>query len=108
MAGRGFGMAAALPSAMASVAAAAAEKAGYATFWVNDTPGSDGLERLAAAAAVTRTIGLGVGVIPLDRRPAATLIARVAELRLPLDRLILGVGSGASQGGLERLRAGRA
>jgi alkanesulfonate monooxygenase SsuD/methylene tetrahydromethanopterin reductase-like flavin-dependent oxidoreductase (luciferase family) len=105
--GRGFGLAAALPPETISAAAAAAEGAGYGSFWVNDTPGADGLERLAAAAAVTRRIALGVGVIPLDRRPAAEIIARVAELGLPQERLILGVGSGAGSGaaGVERVRA---
>lgn len=103
---RGFGLAAATPEEITRTAAAAAEEHGYQTFWVNDTPGADGLERLAAAASVTRHIQLGVGVIPLDRRPAETIVARARELALPLDRLVLGVGSGAAQGGLARVRAG--
>jgi alkanesulfonate monooxygenase SsuD/methylene tetrahydromethanopterin reductase-like flavin-dependent oxidoreductase (luciferase family) len=101
-------VAAALPVATISEVARAAEAAGYRTFWVNDTPGADGLERLAAAAAVTSRIGLGVGVIPLDRRPAETIVARLRELPLPLERLILGIGSGGAAGGLARVRAGLA
>ena len=66
--------------------------AGRDSFWVNDTPGADSLERLAAAACVTSRIRLGTGVIPLDRRPAGEIIARVRELALPTERLILGVG----------------
>lgn len=102
--GRGFGIAAALPNELASAVAKAAEEAGYSSFWVNDTPGNDGLERLAAAAAVTQRITLGVGVIPLDRREATEIIARVAELKLPQARLLVGVGSGGGPGGLERVR----
>jgi alkanesulfonate monooxygenase SsuD/methylene tetrahydromethanopterin reductase-like flavin-dependent oxidoreductase (luciferase family) len=102
---RGFGVAAALPPALITAVAAAAEAHGYDSFWVNDTPGADSLERLAAAAAATRAIRLGTGVIPLDRRPAEEIIARVRALALPADRLILGVGAGGMAGGLARVRA---
>lgn len=105
---RGFGVAAALPHALVGQAAAAAEALGYSTFWVNDTPGADGLAALATAAAATTRIGLGVGVIPLDRRPPAEIVARVEELALPRARLVVGVGSGGAAGGLERVRAGLA
>ena len=50
-----------------------AEQLGYTSFWVNDIPNNDGLESLAAAAAGTTAIKLGVGVIPLDKRPPATI-----------------------------------
>jgi alkanesulfonate monooxygenase SsuD/methylene tetrahydromethanopterin reductase-like flavin-dependent oxidoreductase (luciferase family) len=105
---RGFGVAAALPLPVISAVAAAAEQHGFQTFWVNDTPGADGLAGLAAAAAATSRINLGVGVAPLDRRSPESLIARVEELVLPQERLILGVGSGAGPGGVERVRAGLA
>jgi alkanesulfonate monooxygenase SsuD/methylene tetrahydromethanopterin reductase-like flavin-dependent oxidoreductase (luciferase family) len=102
---RGFGVAGALAPAIIEAMAAAAEAQGYDSFWVNDTPGADSLERLAAAAAVTSRIRLGTGVIPLDRRPAGEIIARVRELALPTDRLILGVGSGGGRAGsLARVR----
>jgi alkanesulfonate monooxygenase SsuD/methylene tetrahydromethanopterin reductase-like flavin-dependent oxidoreductase (luciferase family) len=102
--GRGFGVAAALPAALTAPLAAAAEQHGYTSFWVNDTPGHDGLERLAAAAAATSRILLGVGVIPVDRRPAAEILARVSELGLPSERLLLGIGSGGGLGGIGRVR----
>jgi alkanesulfonate monooxygenase SsuD/methylene tetrahydromethanopterin reductase-like flavin-dependent oxidoreductase (luciferase family) len=86
--------------------APAAERAGYRTFWVNDTPNGDGLASLLVAAEATTTIRLGVGVIPLDRQPADTIARRVEELSLPRERLTLGVGSGDPKGGIERVRRG--
>jgi len=103
---RGFGVAGALPHDIIRALAAAAEGAGYHTFWVNDTPQGDGLASLRAAAEVTSEILLGVGVIPLDRQPADEIARRVNELGLPQQRLIVGVGSGNPQGGLERVREG--
>lgn len=91
---RGFGIAGAVNHQVAARLAAAAEAAGYATFWANDTPGGDGLGSLAAAAAVTSSIQLGVGVIPIDRQPGEVIARRVIELQLPQDRVILGIGSG--------------
>jgi len=103
---RGFGVAGALPHDIIRALAAAAEGAGYHTFWVNDTPQGDGLASLRAAAEVTSEILLGVGVIPLDRQPADEIARRVNELGLPQQRLIVGVGSGNPQGGLARVQDG--
>jgi len=91
---RGFGIAGAVDHQVAARLAVAAEAAGFATFWANDTPGGDGLGSLAAAAAVTTSIQLGVGVIPIDRQPGDVIARRVIELHLPQDRVILGIGSG--------------
>ena len=96
---RGFGIAGALDHAIAARLAAAAEAAGYQTFWANDTPGGDGLSSLAAAANEAKRIALGVGVIPIDRVPASRIIERVRELELPEERLILGIGSGGLKAG---------
>ncbi len=92
--GRGFGVAGALDRRIVRRLAEEAERLGYDAFWANDTPDGDGLAALAEAAAVTTNIGLGVGVIPLDRQPPVRIADRVAELDLPIDRLTLGVGSG--------------
>ena len=92
--GRGFGITAAVGHDVVRDLAPEVERLGYTSFWVNDMPGADGLASLGVALAVTSDIDLGVGVIPLDRRPAPTIAAHVSELRLPLDRLVLGVGSG--------------
>jgi alkanesulfonate monooxygenase SsuD/methylene tetrahydromethanopterin reductase-like flavin-dependent oxidoreductase (luciferase family) len=94
MTARGFGVAGALDHQIVATLSVQAETAGFSTFWANDTPGGDGLASLAAAAKATTAIGLGVGVIPVDRVPAAQIIARVEELRLPQDRLVIGIGSG--------------
>ena len=103
---RGFGVAGSMPAAMVREVAAAVEAGGHATFWANDIPGGDGLAALAEAAAVTTRIGLGVGVVPLDRRPAEAIAARIAELGLPVGRLTVGVGSGGATDALARVRAG--
>jgi alkanesulfonate monooxygenase SsuD/methylene tetrahydromethanopterin reductase-like flavin-dependent oxidoreductase (luciferase family) len=103
---RGFGVAGALPHDVIRTLAAAAEAAGYHTFWVNDTPNGDGLAALRAAVEVTSQIQLGVGVIPLDRQPADVIARRVDELGLPQQRLIVGIGSGNPQGGIARVREG--
>ncbi len=104
--GRGFGIAAAVAHDVTRQVAREAEQLGYTSFWVNDTPGGDGLAALAAAAEVTDRIRLGVGVIALDRRPPETVAADVARLGLPQERLWLGVGSGGDPKGLSRVRAG--
>lgn len=104
--GRGFGIAAAINHDVMKQVAKAAEDAGFSSFWVNDNPGHDGLAGLAAAASVTSRIKLGVGVIPLDRRPANTIADDVERLGLPIDRLWLGIGSSARKGGLDIVRSG--
>lgn len=79
--------------------AAAVERAGFHALWVNDTPGADSLEVLAAAAAVTQTLTLATGVIPLDRRPPGEIAAAVRRLGLPEERLVLGIGAGGARRG---------
>lgn len=103
--GRGFGVAAAVGPDVAKVVAKAAEDAGFSSFWVNDTPGADGLAALAAAAEVTERIKLGVGVISLDRRPAESIATDVQRLGLPQDRLWLGIGSGNPKGAINRVKS---
>src|SRR5207245_10600886 len=71
--------------------------------WVNHPGQVDGLGALARAAAGTQRIELGIGVIPLTTRAPASIIAGVREHELPLDRLLLGVGS-PNPGALERVR----
>jgi alkanesulfonate monooxygenase SsuD/methylene tetrahydromethanopterin reductase-like flavin-dependent oxidoreductase (luciferase family) len=103
---RGFGVEAALTHDIVRELAPAAERAGYSTFWVNDEVDGDGLAALREAAAVTTSIRLGVGAIPLDRQGPQQIASRVEELTLPVERLVLGVGSGHPAGGLERVRNG--
>ena len=82
-----------------------AEAAGYTSFWVNYPGPVDGLAALALAAAETTRIALGVGVIPLHTHGPDRIIADVRANALPLDRLLLGVGS-PNPGSLARVRAG--
>lgn len=104
--GRGFAIAAAVAHDVTRVVAREAEVHGYTSFWVNDTPGADGLAALAAAASETEHIRLGVGVVALDRRPPESIAEDIARLNLPQDRLWLGVGSGGDPKGLALVRHG--
>lgn len=75
------------------------EDAGFTALWVNDTPDADALAVLASAAAATERLALAVGVIPVDRRPAAAIFAEVGRLGLPIDRLTIGIGAGRMRRG---------
>lgn len=88
-----IGIAAAAGPAFAREIAPAVEQAGFAALWVNDTPGHDALEVLAAVAEVTETLGLATGVLPVDRRSGEEIAEQVRERELPSDRLTLGIGS---------------
>ena len=104
--GRGFGVTAAVGHDVVTELASECERLGYTSFWANDIPDAEGLASLAAAAASTRHIQLGVGVIPLDRRPPADIARRVNDLGLPPDRLLLGVGGGNRLEALALVRDG--
>ncbi|WP_169581150.1 MULTISPECIES: LLM class flavin-dependent oxidoreductase [Microbacterium] len=90
-----IGIAAAVGPETAAGLAPAVEAAGFHALWVNDTPGHDALEVLAAVARVTERLGLATGVLPVDRRSPAEILERVEALSLPPGRLVLGIGSGA-------------
>lgn len=99
------GIAAAVGPEVAARLAPVVERAGLHALWVNDTPGHDALDVLAAAARVTDRLVLATGVLPVDRRLPADIVDRVAALGLPTDRLVLGIGSGAAAAGaLDRVR----
>jgi alkanesulfonate monooxygenase SsuD/methylene tetrahydromethanopterin reductase-like flavin-dependent oxidoreductase (luciferase family) len=104
--GRGFGVSAAVAPAVLRDVAREVEQHGYSSFWVNDMPHADGLAALAAVAAGSLHIAIGVGVVPLDQRSPAVIADRVRALELPVDRLLLGVGGGDQVGALARVRAG--
>ena len=86
--------------------ATAAESAGLHAIWLNDTADGEALGGLAAAAEVTSTLRLGTGVVPFDRTPASVVAARVQELALPQERLLLGVGSGQARHPVPLVSAG--
>ena len=103
--GRGFALHAGVAAEVIRAAAREAEAAGYGSFWVNYPGPVDGLAALALAATETTRIALGVGVVPLHTRGPDSIVAGVRANALPVNRLLLGVGS-PNPGALERVRAG--
>ncbi|MFZ2964024.1 MAG: LLM class flavin-dependent oxidoreductase [Rhodoglobus sp.] len=100
-----IGLAGALDHDVLRELAPRVESLGFASLWLNDTPGGDSLAGLAVVASVTTTLGLGCGVIPVDRRPAGEILARMTELDLPEHRLSIGVGSGGPTDAIRRVGA---
>lgn len=103
--GRGFALFAGVAPEIIRASAREAEARGYDSFWVNHPGSIDGLAALALAASETRRIEIGVGVIPLHTRGPDSIVEGVRRQALPLDRLLLGVGS-PNPGALSRVRAG--
>jgi len=101
----GFAVFAGVAPEVIRASAREAEGFGYGSFWVNHPGPTDGLAALALAAEETTRIDLGVGVIPLQTRGPDSIVAGVRTTGLPLDRLLLGVGS-ANPGALRRVREG--
>jgi alkanesulfonate monooxygenase SsuD/methylene tetrahydromethanopterin reductase-like flavin-dependent oxidoreductase (luciferase family) len=102
---QGFALFAAAPSEVISACAREAEALGYTSFWVNHPGSFDGLGALAVAAGQTRRLELGIGVIPLHTRGPESIVQGVRTHTLPLDRLLLGVGS-PNPNSLKRVRDG--
>jgi alkanesulfonate monooxygenase SsuD/methylene tetrahydromethanopterin reductase-like flavin-dependent oxidoreductase (luciferase family) len=103
--GTGFALFAGTAADVIHASAREAEALGYGSFWVNHPGATDGLAALAQAAGVTTRVALGVGVIPLHTRGPASIVEGARATRLPLDRLLLGVGS-PNPKSLERVRDG--
>ena len=103
--GQGFALFAATPPEVIRASAREAEGLGYTSFWVNHPGATDGLAALVVAAKETRRIELGIGVIPLHTRDASSIVQGVRANALPLDRLLLGVGS-PNPDAIKRVRAG--
>jgi alkanesulfonate monooxygenase SsuD/methylene tetrahydromethanopterin reductase-like flavin-dependent oxidoreductase (luciferase family) len=103
--GRGFALFAGTTADIIRATAREAEALGYTSFWVNHPGATDGLASLALAAGETSRIDLGIGVIPLHTRGPESIVQGVRATALPLDRLLLGVGS-PNPGSLARVRAG--
>jgi len=98
-----LGVAAAIGPELAGQLAPAVEEAGFHALWVNETPGTDALAALEAAAATTTRLILATGIVPVDGRPAAQISEEVAARGLPQERLVLGIGSGQTTVGALRL-----
>jgi alkanesulfonate monooxygenase SsuD/methylene tetrahydromethanopterin reductase-like flavin-dependent oxidoreductase (luciferase family) len=103
--GHGFALYAGVAPEIIRATAREAEALGYSSFWVNHPGSMDGLGALAHAAGDTRRIELGIGVIPLHTREPSSIVEGVKRHALPLDRLLLGVGSPNPEA-LKRVREG--
>ena len=102
---RGFALFAGTTPEILRASAREAEALGYSSFWVNHPGSFDGLAALAHAAGETKRIELGIGVIPLHTRGPEAIVQGVRATALPLDRLLLGVGS-PNPNSLGRVRDG--
>jgi alkanesulfonate monooxygenase SsuD/methylene tetrahydromethanopterin reductase-like flavin-dependent oxidoreductase (luciferase family) len=103
--GYGFALFAATTPEIIRACAREAETLGYTSFWVNHPGKTDGLAALALAAGETRRLDLGIGVIPLHTRGPESIVEGVRTHKLPLERLLLGVGS-PNPNSLRRVRDG--
>lgn len=102
---RSFGIQATGDKSLVESIARQAERAGYRRLWINDTPLADGLETARWALESAENLGVGVGVIAIDRRPVPTLLAPVGSLGEHFDRLVLGIGAGFSPSPLGVVRS---
>lgn len=102
---KGFAVFAGVSPEIIRASAREAEALGYGSFWVNHPGPVDGLGSLAHAAAETRRIDLGVGVIPLHTRGPESIVDGVRQHALAPERLLLGVGSPNPEA-LKRVRDG--
>jgi alkanesulfonate monooxygenase SsuD/methylene tetrahydromethanopterin reductase-like flavin-dependent oxidoreductase (luciferase family) len=102
---QGFALFAGVKPEVIRASAREAEALGYNSLWVNHPGPTDGLAALAQAAGETRRIALGIGVIPLHTRGPDSIVQGLRANTLPLDRLLLGVGS-PNPGSLARVRSG--
>ncbi len=93
MSSRGVALFAGTPGDVIAETAGLAEQVGYHSFWLNHPGSTDGIAGLTEAAASTKRIELGVGVVPLHVRSAASIVAGVRERELPRERLLLGIGT---------------
>jgi alkanesulfonate monooxygenase SsuD/methylene tetrahydromethanopterin reductase-like flavin-dependent oxidoreductase (luciferase family) len=103
----GFALFAGSTPGIIRASAKEAEALGYSSFWVNHPGSFDGLAALAHAAGETKRIALGIGVIPLHTRGPEEIVKGVRATALPLERLLLGVGS-PNPKSLSRVRDGLA
>src|SRR5437016_10210637 len=101
----GFALFAGAAPEILRASAREAEGLGYSSFWVNHPGATDGLAALALAAGETRRLDLGIGVIPLHTRGPESIVEGVKAQNLPLDRLLLGIGS-PNPSSLQRVRDG--
>jgi alkanesulfonate monooxygenase SsuD/methylene tetrahydromethanopterin reductase-like flavin-dependent oxidoreductase (luciferase family) len=92
---RGFIASGALPLAELTELAAGAEQLGYAAFWTTVLAGHhDPAALIEAAAADTKSIPLGLGLVPLDAFPAAAVGRSLLAGPVPPERIVCALGVG--------------
>ena len=101
---RAFGITATDDRKGAEAVAVAAEDAGYSAIWTNDGV-ADGVATASWMAEATSRIGVGIGVVACDRMPARDLAEKIKAVALPLDRCVIGIGSGFSSKPIADIRA---
>jgi hypothetical protein len=93
-----------LGEALLTALARLAEDQGFGSFWFNVTGAThEPAALLAAVARATRVIDVGVGVVPLDRFPAASLTPALQHPDVDLSRTIVGIGCGQARHGQLKL-----
>ena len=95
---RGFAFPATPDLELAATISGSAEELGYSTVWSNDAASGDGIAVAIAMLGATERIRVGVGAVACDRRPPEEIVDRFSAQGLPLDRLAVVIGSGASSG----------
>src|SRR5258708_1256651 len=103
--GQGFALFAGTTPDIIRACAREAEALGYTSFWVNHPGSTDGLVALGLAARQTERIEVGIGVVPLHTRGPESIVQGLRANMLPLERLLLGVGS-PNPDSLKRVRDG--
>jgi len=101
---RAFGITATDDRRGAEAVAIAAEETGYSAIWTNDGV-ADGVATASWMAEATGLIGVGIGVVACDRMPAGDLAEKIKAVVLPLDRCVIGIGSGFSSNPIADVRA---
>lgn len=100
-----FGIASTVGPDVAAAVAPDVARLGYAMLWTNDGGQDPGLPVLAAAQRAAPGLRSGVGVVPVDRRPAREIADQVAALHIDVGRAVIGVGSGRAEHPVPAVRA---
>ena len=93
MTARSFGIPALDDRELVETIARTVAALGYSRLWINDTPMADGILAASWAAPI---IPVGIGVIPIDRRPPDVLLPAIRDAGLAERDLMLGIGAGFS------------
>jgi alkanesulfonate monooxygenase SsuD/methylene tetrahydromethanopterin reductase-like flavin-dependent oxidoreductase (luciferase family) len=101
----GYGLAVSTPEETVLAAAAAAEDAGFSSFWLNNPPGANAFPLLGQVQRATKRIRVGTGIVPVSSMSPAEMRKAAGEAGLTRDRFLLGIGSGYGPHPVARVRA---